>query len=32
MDPMNIIKLIKHIFSKYIGIKFPSLYSKEFYS
>jgi len=27
MVPRNIIKLIKHIFSKYLEIKFSSLYS-----
>ena len=30
MVPMNIIKLTKHIFPKYLGIKFPSLlYQKK---
>ena len=29
MVPINIIKLTKHIFPKYLQIKFSSLYSKE---
>jgi len=29
-DPKNIIKLTKHIFSKYLGIKFSSLYFNKF--